>query len=422
MDLKIQLKRSKPDSKEIKTEKNQNNLIDINQYLFEFSPISIWEEDFSEAKLFIDELTEQGVTDFRKHFDENEDDLFIISGLIKVLNINQETLKMFGVSSKEEIPLNLPKYFTEDSLPVFKEEVLAFISGETTFESPIPIQSLEGVQMILDIKASILPGFEDTWDKVLVSFVDVTKQKEAERALKQREIELLESNQAKDKLFNIIAHDLRGPMNAILGFSELLKDDNDSTLEPKQRTKMLDYIYQSAKSSYGLFENLLTWSRSKVGTILFDPQPQKLNEICDKCVDLLKHSAAVKKIHVQNSLPKNLNAHVDVNMMSTVFRNLISNAIKFTPPNGDVIIELQNNKEDDFLEITISDSGVGIKKERLQSLFSVGESKSTKGTNNESGTGLGLIICKEFVEKHDGKIWIESIEKRSTTVHFTLPR
>jgi len=394
-----------------------------NLYLFEYSPISIWEEDFSAAKEFIDELKEQGVTDFREHFDSNIDDLNIVTGLIKVMNINQETLKMFGVKTKEEIPLNIQKYFTEDSLAVFQEEILSFIAGDLIFESSIPIHSLTGEHMILDIKATILPGFEESWEKVLISFVDVTKRKEAEAALKKSELELRNSNQAKDKFFSIIAHDLKSPMNAILGFSKLLLDDIDD-FEQSKRLTMLGYIYQSAKNSYSLFENLLTWSRSQVGSIRYQPKTERLDTICDESIGLYSQMAKNKNVNLLNQIPKETKVNADINMISTVLRNLISNAIKFTPENGDVLVEIKPNEELDkllLLEITVSDNGVGIPKDRLNTLFKISETTTTTGTNNETGTGLGMLICNEFVEKHGGTVWVDSTVNRGTTVHFTLP-
>ncbi len=393
------------------------------ELLFEHAPISIWEEDFSEIKDFLEDLKEQGVTDFRTHFEKHEDDLFIVSGLIKVLNINQETLKMFGVKTKEEIPRNLSRYFTSDSLPAFKEEILAFIEGNNEFESQIPIRSLEGLPMILDFKAKILPGYEDNWKKVLVSFIDITKRTEVEKALLESELNLKKSNSAKDKFFNIIAHDLKGPMNAILGFSKLLSDE-DSDLEHSKKQRMLGYIYQSAKKSYELFENLLTWSRAQNGTIKYSPEITNLYVLIKNTIEIYDQTLQEKSLQIVNDVSVHTTAMADKNMVYTLFRNIIYNAIKFTPRLGSISIKTEQVLGEDgskFVQVSVSDTGVGMTDFQLERVFKISENTSTKGTDKELGTGLGLIICKEFVEKHNGQMWIDSEIGHGTTVHFTVP-
>lgn len=392
-------------------------------YLFEYAPISIWEEDFSEVKKHIEKLKKKGVSDFRSYFNDHPSEILHISGLIKVININQETLKMFGVKTKAEIPLNLPKYFTEKSLPIFTEEILSFINGENTFESAIPIVSLEGDPIILDIKASILTGYEHTWEKVLVSFINVTDQKKAEAALKERETQLRQSNITKDKFFSIIAHDLKGPFSSILGFSKLLKDDFEEFEVSKQK-EILDYIYESAINTYDLLENLLTWSRSQNGTIEFNPENVNVFLLCKRIVELMEQQALDKEIIIENKVVVNLMARADINMLSLILRNLISNALKFTPRGGLVTIsanQLENKSHSNLVEISVEDNGLGISKTKQDMLFSISENVSSHGTEREQGTGLGLVLCKEFIEKHQGRIFVESKEKLGSKFTFTIP-
>lgn len=230
--------------------------------------------------------------------------------------------------------------------------------------------------------------------------------------------ELKNLNRTKDKLFSIIGHDLGNQFNIITGFSEVLISDFKQ-LEPDKIEYHLTNIYNSSKHANELLDNLLTWSKMQTNSIQFNPRVMNVNDQIYECIDLLGGALTRKNITIKVAPNKEYMVYADRNMFSTVFRNLVANAIKFTPEKGTISIHL--TKSDDFCEITVKDNGVGISPENMEKLFRLDSNHSSLGTNGERGTGLGLILCKEFVEKHQGKIWAESKVGRGSTFKFTMP-
>ncbi|RLD80361.1 MAG: hypothetical protein DRJ10_07530 [Bacteroidetes bacterium] len=227
-------------------------------------------------------------------------------------------------------------------------------------------------------------------------------------------------NATKDKFFSIIAHDLKSPFNTMLGFSEILNDNFDK-YDIKEQKKLFGIVHSGIQNTYKLLEDLLLWSRSQKGIIDFNPQKVKLYELSNDIVELLTQSAESKTINIINKIPKDIYVHADKEMLSTIIRNLISNAIKFTQKEGTVEIGIQTNHGLSEHKTYVKDNGIGIPKKIQSDIFEVGESTSTKGTEGEIGTGLGLILCKEFVDKHGGKIWVESEVGKGSEFIFTLP-
>lgn len=237
--------------------------------------------------------------------------------------------------------------------------------------------------------------------------------------LKQSESLLREANGAKDKFFSIIAHDLKNPFNVLLNYSQMLLEGFDD-LPDVQRIKYIEDIQTSTKSLVKLTENLLDWSRSQTGRIKHEPLEIDLYELAFNNVYLFKKAAEEKNITLKSEIEYETNVFADFNMVNTVFRNLVSNAVKFTEEGGEIKTTAQD--KGDFWELCVSDTGMGIKEENLEKLFKIDESLSTRGTRNEEGTGLGLILCKEFVEKNGGEIRVESKVGEGTKFIFTLPK
>lgn len=236
--------------------------------------------------------------------------------------------------------------------------------------------------------------------------------------IKESEIKLRELNATKDKFFSIIGHDLRSPFNSVIGFSNLLlKQIKNKNIEGID--KYANNVLKSSNNAMDLLLNLMEWSRSQTGRMEFNPEYFDLVSCINKIILLYDDIAGQKSITIKNILPHKASVYADNAMISTVLRNLISNAIKFTMP-GDEIIVSAMEKQNEII-FSVSDNGVGISKNGIEKLFRIDQSYSTTGTNEETGTGLGLILCKEFVEKHNGKIWVESEEKKGSTFYFTLP-
>jgi signal transduction histidine kinase/ligand-binding sensor domain-containing protein len=225
-------------------------------------------------------------------------------------------------------------------------------------------------------------------------------------------------NSTKDRFFSIIAHDLRNPFNTVSGFANLLQKDY-KTLPPEKIERFLNIISVSSTSGNNLLDNLLQWSRSQTGSILYNPTKLNLSLVANDTIKLLEGDAQRKEITIHSHIDQEIMVFADENMLKTIFRNLVSNGIKFTPEKG--TITLTSIINDLFVEITIADTGMGIPSEIISKLFRIDVTVTTKGTLSESGTGLGLILCKEFVEKHNGKIWVESEEGNGSEFKFTLP-
>jgi len=247
---------------------------------------------------------------------------------------------------------------------------------------------------------------------------NVTEKRRSEIQIKKQADELKELNATKDKFFSIIAHDLKGPFNSILGFSNLLlenyRDLDGATLE-----KSLQAIHMASNQAYALLENLLLWSQAQIGRVDYFPESFYLNELMLDNIRLLKIQANKKNIFISSHIPGNLKVLADRNMVGTILRNLMTNAIKFTPRNGK--IEVSAIVKNQQIEISVADNGIGIPMENIGKVFRIDSKISTPGTEKERGSGLGLLICKEFVEKNGGRIWVERNREKGSTFRFTVP-
>jgi signal transduction histidine kinase len=225
---------------------------------------------------------------------------------------------------------------------------------------------------------------------------------------------LQEANATQNKFFSIISHDLGNIFSGLIGLADLLSNKNEGNKE-----FLVNILQQSTQRGYNLLKNLLDWSRLHTGKIKPTAEFLCLKEFFDKNMMLLAHQAQNKNIILFSFIDKNVSVFADGNMVNTVIRNLLSNAIKFTPENGKV--EMSAKQDGDFIEILVSDTGVGIKKGDIEKLFKVDVSHSTIGTAQEQGTGLGLILCKDFVESNRGNIWVESELGKGSQFYFRLP-
>lgn len=254
--------------------------------------------------------------------------------------------------------------------------------------------------------------------RFLSAYRDISLRKKAETALRNSEKELRELNATKDKLFSIIAHDLKNPFHLIKGFADLLVKYYGKLDESKIRSYH-DLIYNSARQGFNLLQNLLDWSRAQTGRLKFIPRKIDISELITNNISL--HQAQAQKKGITLVYPDNEPhfALADENMLNTVLRNLIANAIKFTGQEGRITLNCK--PDNDMLCISVADTGVGIAPADLTRLFKIDEQVSSPGTDQEKGTGLGLILCKEFVEKNGGQIWAESQIGHGSTFKFTLP-
>ncbi|MCB1159781.1 MAG: hybrid sensor histidine kinase/response regulator, partial [Leptospiraceae bacterium] len=236
------------------------------------------------------------------------------------------------------------------------------------------------------------------------------------RSQKKRLQELLAT---KDRFFSIIAHDLRGPMGGIREFSKMMLRNLDCQ-DPDGVKRRIELLVNTSENLYNLLENLLDWARLEKGNIPFEPEIFLLSPIILEVYDLFKMQTGQKRINLEYDCPLDLSVFADKNMVLTIIRNLISNAIKFTQEGGRVAILVKELKSS-FVEVVVKDSGMGIHEKIKMGLFKIEKKVSMNGTNGETGTGLGLILCKNMVDKNKGSIWVESELGKGSQFHFTLP-
>ena len=371
--------------------------------------------DISERKKAEDKLKESEEK-YRILAETSPEMIYLIDTKGYVTYVNKVAAEQFRAPAQELIGKHLKNIFP----PYLAQQNFAGIQKVITTKS----KSQSEVEMIFPtgnrwIDARLTPVFDEKNQVVGVLGLsyDITERKQADAEIKKINKELTKLNAEKDKFFSIIAHDLKTPFNSIIGFSEILveqvKEKNYQGIE-----QYTGIILQSSQRAMDLLMNLMEWSRSQTGKMEFNPAYFQMIELINEVELLLDDAAGQKSIVITNTLPDNIAVYADKNMMSAVLRNLISNAIKFTHPGGEIIISVE---EKDELTVSVSDNGIGIPKERIEQLFRIDENYSTSGTLNEKGTGLGLILCKEFIEKHGGKIWVESEEGKGSIFYFTLP-
>lgn len=244
---------------------------------------------------------------------------------------------------------------------------------------------------------------------------------ETNKKINAQNEELTKLNQTKDKFFSIVSHDIRNPLTAIVLMGELLKS-NFNKMSSEQLNKQITRISDSIKLLFELFENLHRWSKAQSGILDFNPEEFNLLIVVNNVMDLLKVHADNKNISLISEVEPEDLIFADKNMIETVIRNLVNNAIKFTNRDGSVTVKHSFDEKSQMDSISVIDNGIGMNEEIMAKLFKLGESSvKKKGTAKEPGSGLGLILCKEFVDKHNGKIWVESEVGKGSQFHFTIP-
>ncbi len=239
-----------------------------------------------------------------------------------------------------------------------------------------------------------------------------------EEKVKERTAELSIANASKDKFFSIIAHDLKNPFNALLGLTEFLIGDWEN-IDEATKIELLTDLQKTSKNTYSLLQNLLEWSRSQTGIITVKASSIDMSNLVDETISILKKQAEIKEIEIINDLAEGSSCFADKNMVSTVLRNLVSNAIKFTPHKGKIRIE--GKKDGSNFLFMVEDNGTGMDAYTKSKLFDITEKVKQLGTDHEEGTGLGLILCKEFIEKNGGSIDVESEPNEGSRFMVTIP-
>lgn len=237
--------------------------------------------------------------------------------------------------------------------------------------------------------------------------------------LRLKNDQLLTAISEKDKFFTIIAHDLRNPLQALKGFIQILYEEHD-TLSENDVSEIILHIKNSTSNFSDLLENLMLWARLQRGLTHFNQEVVPLFQVVRESISLISDSASSKGIELSYSIPDSLKVFADINILQTVIRNLISNAVKFTSAGGKISLSAKTS-DNTYVEITVADTGIGMSNAMIKDLFKLDPNTSRTGLGGEPGTGLGLIICKDFIENQGGRIWVESVESKGSIFHFTLP-
>jgi two-component system, sensor histidine kinase and response regulator len=374
--------------------------------------------DVTNRKLAEEELTQERYL-MSTLMDNLPDHIYFKDNESRFLRINKSLAQFNGLNNPDEAKGKSDyDFFTEeharqahnDELNIMRTgQILSTVEKETHHNRPDTWVS------------TIKLPLSDQEGKIIGTFGisrDITQSKLAEEEIKMKNELLQIINSEKDKFFSIIAHDLRGPLSAFVAATQIITEDiQRMTIE--EIREITNNMKSSATNIYSLLENLLEWSRLRRGGTDFIPVKFNIKKKIDECIVVLAESARKKGIEILVYIPDELVILADSHMFETVIRNLVTNAIKFTPKGGKVTVTAGNNN-DNLMEIKISDSGIGMSPELRDRLFKLNEKTNRPGTEGELSTGLGLLLCKDFIEKHNGKIWVESEAGKGSTFFFTI--
>jgi len=330
----------------------------------------------------------------------------------KIEWINEGHTRLYGYSLNEFIKKHGGNLLEASSSPEIKEIFEKAIAERESQKYESEVITRDGSKY--NIHTTLTPVFNENNEisRLIAIDSDVTKQKKVEEELQKLLI-------TKDKFFSIIAHDLKNPFNSLIGLSQLLVHGYDRLSSEKVKY-FHNNLYQISKNGYELLINLLEWSRSQMGSIQFKPVEVSLSAIVEETFSLYSSKATQKEITLTNNIEDESTLFADHNMLKTILRNLVSNALKFTERGG--AIEITEKNTNGYKEISVRDTGIGIPPDDVDKLFYLDENFTTEGTEDESGTGLGLLLCKEFVTKHGGEITVESKVGFGSRFIFTLPK
>ena len=332
----------------------------------------------------------------------------------QIMDANLAATKFYGYSRQEMLNMNIDEIniLFNDQL---KYEMNAALSGMKNY---FLFKHKKSNGQVYDVESYITPLNINGKSIIYSCINDITERKKAEKELLESKVLLSEANATKDRFFSIIGHDLKSPFQGVVGFSQILLEQ----ISEKKYDEIENFariILDSSIRAMNLLTNLLEWSQTQTGRIEFNPECIELIAIVNEIVDLLNDTAHQKFISILNKLPHDFTVVADRNMVKTILRNLLSNAIKFSNPGGEIVIGLELNEDEMILYV--ADNGVGIKNGNIDNLFRIDNRHSTLGTNKETGTGLGLVLCKEFTDMHGGNIWAECNGTTGCTFKFSIP-
>ena len=370
--------------------------------LFENSPISLWEEDYSEIKKYLDDLRSEGIKDLRKHFIEHPENLSKCASAAKILDVNEATLVLYGAKSVDELRGELSRVFTPGSQDNFIDELIALSEGKTQFEGEFDNRTLTGEIKHISLTSTVIPGYEDTFGKVLISIIDLTERRRMEEKLAQTE-----RLSAIGETAAMVGHDLRNPLQAISTALYLLQ--NLTAFTPEEDRKEALAMIKDMDEQVLYMNKIVSDLQNYSGPVASEPIHVDLTELLKGALSTVKFPPNVETaLSVEGS-----RVFLDPILTKRIIINLVTNAIQAMPDGGKITIT--GVRGPTSLLVKVQDTGVGIAREDLERIFAPFFTKKAKGQ------GLGLAVCKRLVEAQDGTITVASELGQGTTFTLTIP-
>ncbi len=396
------------ENKEFHIECNGNVLKDLRSNI---AGVFMIVRDVTERKIVENALIESE-SRFRGLFNNTNDAIVVQTKDYRIIDANPYALKLFGIDYETFLNMDFRDLLKPE---LHKIDYEKFIKNNEAFEEYIT--TADNRKIYIQCRIAKLT-FENNFF-YLLSIRDLTDLKQQELHLKEIAEKLAQSNATKDKMFSIIAHDLRGPIGNLKSMLEYISENPDE-FNPDEILQIINNLRTTSTQTFELLINLLNWAKSQQNIMEYNPDIHNIKNLITPVIDISKQLAKAKNIQIFTKIPENLQIIADENMIKTVVRNLLSNAIKFTHNNGKIFVEVYENNK--FAEITVKDTGVGISQENIAKIFDQNTYFTTYGTNNEKGTGLGLKLCYDFVKRNNGQMWVESEKDNGTTFFFTLKK
>lgn len=388
--------------------------------LFENAEVSIWKLDFSIVYETLNKIQRDGITDLRSYLNENLNVVRDTIPKIRVVDVNQATLNLFGATSQKQLLLQVKQIFSEKSLPVFIDEFCAFTEGQTSFLSEITLQNLEGQEIFVIITFQI-PQTPEGFKNVSLSLVDITARKQMEVRLQEAKEDAEKANRAKTEFLSSMSHELRTPMNAVLGFAQMLQFDPKEELSTVQN-EYVDNIRAGGEHLLELINSILDLVRIESDQNPVFIEDIEANDLVEKCTSLAASLGKSRNITINDTFSGGPPVYLrtDEVQFKQVLLNLLSNAVKYNEDNGSVTISGYET-EDDFLRISVSDTGIGIAEKDHNDVFQLFHRLDADPNIAREGTGIGLTVSKLLVDRLAGQIGYESEEGKGSTFWMKFP-
>jgi PAS domain S-box-containing protein len=391
--------------------------------LFEQSPIPVWLEDLSAVRAWFDD--QDGVTDWEDFLARHPEHAATCAGLVRIVSCNQASLEFFGVASRDELVVELPRLFAEESYAPFREQMATLAGGGTRFAAEVSIVDLEGARRIVDLRLSVVPGFEARLDRVLASFIDVTENRRAEAEIRRLNEELHQrvlsrteqldaSNRELEALAYSIAHDVRAPLRTIDGFSAAVMEDELEHLS-KDGDIALRRVRNAAQTLARLLDDLM--GLSHVSRRELARYPIDVTSLAEEVGEETAGDHPSRQVTLR--VAPDLTADADPGLVRLILRELLGNAWKFTEPAAHAHVDVGALELDGERAFFVRDDGVGFDMRYAEHLFGIFQRMHPPG--QFEGDGVGLATVQRLVRRHGGRVWAESELGRGTTIYFTLP-